>query len=161
MKGIPEHVCLLSLRPAGRDTGTDSPLFTAFCHMCKPCFLFSSVSLLGCRWFSGLPGTWEAGGAGRPWDRKAGKGDLGARDGPRLEIGPLLRNPEWARERGSSGKTLTTPRAGSAGPLPDDSGSAFRPLEKGKALRGSAKPSAIMLDTKLRVRSIILPKPCK
>lgn len=163
VKGTPEQVCLLSFRLAGRDTAIVGPLFIAFCHICKPCFFFSSISLLGCRWCSGLTRALEAragagAGPGRPWDRKAGKGNLGLRDGPRLALSPLLRNPELARERGSSGKTLTAPWTGSSGPPPDDSSSAFGPLKKSKAAWGSAKAGAVRLDmnTKLRGKSIIL-----
>lgn len=154
-------MCLLSFRLAGRDTAIVWPLFMAFCHISKPWLFLSSVSLLGCRWCSGLTKALAAGaGAGRPRDRKAGMGNLGLRDGPRLALRPLLRKPELARERGSSGKTLTAPWTGRSGPLPEDSSSAFGPLKKPKALRGRAKAAAVRLDmsTKLRGKSILWKK---
>ena len=153
VKGTAAHVCFVSFRLTGRDIF--SPLLMALCHICRPCIFFSSMSLglLALRWCSGLTGVFEAtAGPGRPWDRKAGKGNLGVRDEPLLGVSPFLKNPEWAGPRVSSCTTLTIPRTGSSGPPPDDSNSTRDPLTTlSKILWGNVRATAVQVDKRIRL----------
>lgn len=129
VKGTAVHVCFMSFRFTGKDILP--PLSMTFCHICRPCFFFSSnsVGVLGrrlCSGFTGalLPTAWP----GRPRDKKVGKGSLVLWEGALLGVSPLLKNPDWVRVWWSSCTTLTIPWTGSSGPLPDDSKSTLDPF---------------------------------
>lgn len=158
VKGTAVHVCLVSFRLTGRDVTVLpwSPLLMALCHICRPCLFFRSISARssGFSWRSGLAGVLGALGArpGRPWDRKAGKDNLEAREGALLGAGPRLKSPDWARAWGSSCTTLTIPRTGSSGPLPDDSNSTLAPLRMWlMVLWGNVKPTTARLSKKAKL----------
>lgn len=127
VKGMAEHVCLVvSFRLTGRDMLIFpwSPFSMALCHICRPCLFFRSspVGVSGRRWWRGLTGAFGARAKpGRPRDRKAGKGNLELREGAPLGARPRLKSPDWGRTCGLTRTTLTIPRTGSSGPLPDDS----------------------------------------
>ena len=153
VKGTAVHVCFMSFRLTGRDNLP--PLSMALCHICSPCLFFRSISVgpLGCRWCRGLTGALEAGaGPGRPWDKKAGKGNLLRNEGAVLGLIPFLKSPDWARARGSSWTTRTTPRTGSSGPLPEDSNSTQELFKMfSNVLWGKVKARVVQLDKMTKV----------